>query len=82
MTSERLPQRLLTASLCGNCRWMREIVSGKGSRFLLCQLSLSDGSFRKYPPQPIVRCRGYCASSSHCVPLSNQQSPIGNPQSK
>jgi hypothetical protein len=38
---------------------MREIVSGKGSRFLLCQLTRDDARFPKYPPQPIVRCEGY-----------------------
>lgn len=38
---------------------MRQIVSGRGSTFLLCQLSQSDKRFRKYPPQPITRCDGY-----------------------
>ena len=35
------------------------IVSGRGSQFLLCQKSLSDTRFAKYPPQPIARCTGY-----------------------
>lgn len=38
---------------------MREIVSGKGSRFLFCQLSQRDARFPKYPPQPVVACGGY-----------------------
>jgi len=38
---------------------MREIITPKGSRFLLCQLSKSDPAYAKYPPQPIVRCHGY-----------------------
>ncbi len=38
---------------------MREVVSAKGSRFLLCQLSATDQRFAKYQPQPIVRCNGY-----------------------
>jgi hypothetical protein len=38
---------------------MREVVTPKGSRFLLCQLSTSDPAFPKYPPQPVVRCYGY-----------------------
>jgi hypothetical protein len=38
---------------------MREIVSGKGSRFLLCELSQADPRFAKYPPQPVIRCEGY-----------------------
>jgi hypothetical protein len=37
---------------------MREIITLKGSRFLLCQLSKSEPSYPKYPPQPVVRCDG------------------------
>jgi hypothetical protein len=46
-------------SLCQSCQWMRMIVSGRGSQFLLCQKSQSDPRFAKYPPQPIARCSGY-----------------------
>jgi hypothetical protein len=46
-------------SLCERCRHCREVVSGKGSRFLLCLLSQADKRFPKYPPQPVVRCEGY-----------------------
>ena len=46
-------------NLCESCRNMREIISGKGSRFLLCEVSQTDPRFKKYPPQPIVRCLGY-----------------------
>jgi hypothetical protein len=49
----------MTESLCKTCDHMREIISGKGSRFLLCSLSQTDSRFRKYPPQPVVRCEGY-----------------------
>lgn len=38
---------------------MREVTTPKGSRFLLCQLSLSDARYPKYPPQPVVRRDGY-----------------------
>jgi hypothetical protein len=38
---------------------MREVVTPKGSRFLLCQLSKTDPDYPKYPPQPVVRCDGY-----------------------
>lgn len=50
----------MTQSLCRDCAHKREIVSGTGSRFWLCQLAASDASFRKYPPQPLVACAGYC----------------------
>jgi hypothetical protein len=46
-------------SLCETCASMREVLTPKGSRFLLCQLSRTDPAFPKYPPQPIVRCNGY-----------------------
>jgi hypothetical protein len=38
---------------------MREITSGRGSRFLLCELSQTEAQFAKYPAQPVLRCRGY-----------------------
>lgn len=38
---------------------MREVISGKGSRFLLCQLSQQDRRFPKYPPQPVMACGGF-----------------------
>ncbi|MGC4007385.1 MAG: hypothetical protein QM811_31380 [Pirellulales bacterium] len=50
-------------TLCAACRWVKPVVSGKGSRFLLCRKSLSDPAFAKYPPQPVVRCVGYEAVS-------------------
>jgi hypothetical protein len=38
---------------------MREVMTPKGSRFLLCQLSVSNTDYPKYPPQPVSRCDGY-----------------------
>jgi hypothetical protein len=49
----------MTRSLCETCAGMREVVTPKGSRFLLCQLSQTDPDYPKYPPQPVVRCDGY-----------------------
>ena len=49
----------MIGSLCETCAWMREVVTPKGSRFLLCQLSQPDPAYPKYPPQPVVRCDGY-----------------------
>ena len=46
-------------SLCETCARVREVITPKGSRFLLCQLSRTDPAFPKYPPQPVVRCAGY-----------------------
>ena len=49
----------MSRSLCEICALMREVVTPKGSRFLLCQLAKTDPAFPKYPPQPVVRCDGY-----------------------
>lgn len=46
-------------SLCESCRHLREIVTGKGSRFLMCLLAQTDSRFRKYPPQPVTKCSGH-----------------------
>jgi hypothetical protein len=46
-------------SLCQTCRHVREVVTPKGSRFLLCRLSQSDPAYPRYPPQPVVRCAGH-----------------------
>jgi protein-tyrosine phosphatase len=46
-------------SLCETCASMREVVTPRGSRFLLCQLSRTNTAYPKYPPQPVVRCDGY-----------------------
>jgi hypothetical protein len=46
-------------SLCESCTHVRDVVSGTGSRFLMCQKSQTDRRYSKYPPQPIVRCEGF-----------------------
>jgi hypothetical protein len=50
-------------SLCGNCAYARVIVSGTGSRFLLCQKSQEDRRYPKYPPQPVQACVGFKPAS-------------------
>lgn len=55
-------------SKCDACAYVREIISGTGSRFLLCELSLSDKRFAKYPPQPVIRCEGYRALDERPLP--------------
>jgi hypothetical protein len=38
---------------------MREVITAKRSRFLLCQLAEKVPAFEKYPPQPIMTCSGF-----------------------
>ena len=46
-------------SLCETCGNVREVRTAR-SGFLLCELSLTDAAYPKYPHQPVVRCDGYC----------------------
>lgn len=47
------------AGLCTTCVHARTIESSRGSRFLLCERSLEDASFPRYPRLPVITCRGY-----------------------
>ena len=42
-------------SLCHRCAHLREVRSGKGSVFLMCQ----EPSLPKYGPQPVRQCGGF-----------------------
>ncbi len=46
-------------SLCERCRHVRVVENAKGSRFLFCRRSESEPQFPRYPPQPVVDCRGF-----------------------
>jgi hypothetical protein len=48
----------MTPSLCETCRNVRQVRTAR-SRFLLCELSVTNSAYSKYPPQPVVRCEGY-----------------------
>ncbi|MEJ7602590.1 MAG: hypothetical protein WKG01_32160 [Kofleriaceae bacterium] len=43
------------ASICHACQHLRTVTSGKGSVFLMCK----EPTLPKYPPQPVVHCRGF-----------------------
>ena len=45
--------------LCRTCTHAREIISDRGSVFLLCELALVDDRFPKYPRLPVIVCSGY-----------------------
>ncbi|MDG1896349.1 MAG: hypothetical protein P8J37_15710 [Fuerstiella sp.] len=49
----------MTTSLCEFCSHTKDVVSAKGSRFLLCGKAATDNRFQKYPPQPVVQCGGF-----------------------
>jgi len=45
--------------LCPACRHVKLLRSDRGSTFLLCQLSKTDASYPRYPPQPRLVCPGF-----------------------
>jgi hypothetical protein len=48
-----------SAGLCDECVHARQIRSSHGSVFYLCELSLVDSAFPKYPRLPVIQCAGY-----------------------
>lgn len=54
--SEGLPGGV---GLCAACRHRRVVVTSRGSRFHLCERSREDPGFPRYPPLPVLRCRGF-----------------------
>jgi hypothetical protein len=57
------PPVMPSVGLCETCRHAREVVSGKGSRFVLCELSRTDRGFPRYPQLPVLACIGWEAAS-------------------
>ena len=49
-------------SLCETCGNLREVRTAR-SRFLLCELSVTNAAYPKYPPQQIMQCDGYQSRS-------------------
>jgi hypothetical protein len=49
----------LNAGLCADCLHSCRIESAHGSVFILCNLSLTDPRFPKYPRLPVLSCDGY-----------------------
>ena len=47
------------SGLCPRCAHVRLITSQRGSNFLHCLRSRDDARYPKYPPQPVVVCKGF-----------------------
>jgi hypothetical protein len=45
--------------LCAKCRHSRQMKSDRSSVFYLCQRSLTDPAFPKYPRLPVLHCPGF-----------------------
>jgi hypothetical protein len=62
---------MMMQSLCEPCRNVREVSTAR-SRFLLCELAVTNDAYPKYPPQPVVRCDGYQARSEADLEKSDE----------
>jgi hypothetical protein len=56
---ENATDRRIAAGLCSDCLHARLLESSRGSVFILCNLSLTDFRFPKYPRLPVLSCDGY-----------------------
>jgi GrpB-like predicted nucleotidyltransferase (UPF0157 family) len=55
------------AGLCADCVHSRQIESDRNSVFLLCNLSLTDTRFPKYPRLPVLSCSGHRSKIAECA---------------
>ena len=49
--------------LCGSCSYGRRVQGRRGAIFWRCQRSVTDAAYPKYPPLPMLQCRGFEPSS-------------------
>jgi len=47
------------AGLCDSCRHRKDYRNDRGSVFLYCRKSESDPRYPKYPPLPVLACKGH-----------------------
>lgn len=47
------------AGLCARCCSLRVLENRRGSTFVFCGLSREDPSMPRYPPLPVLECRGF-----------------------
>ena len=59
MSEQRPTQGTPPNGLCPTCKHVKVIQSAKGSVFLRCGLEREDPRYPKYPPQPVLSCRGF-----------------------
>jgi hypothetical protein len=71
MSSDLLARLAAHPGLCATCEHLSLLASPR-SVFVRCGLAASDPTFPRYPPLPVLRCRGY-------VPGPPEPSPGGGP---
>lgn len=59
--------RELRLSLCAGCSHKRDVRSGRGAWFFLCQIGVGRKDWPKYPPQPLQHCLHFQNLSSEPI---------------
>lgn len=54
----------MEAGLCVTCKYLKLVENERGSKFVMCLLSKTNPSFRKYPSLPVFFCAGYLSATS------------------
>jgi hypothetical protein len=49
--------------LCESCKHVKTLTSSRGSVFYMCQLAETNPRFSRYPPLPVLKCKGYEAQA-------------------
>jgi hypothetical protein len=67
--SGRPPEAIsASAGLCAACVHAKLVVTGRGSRFVLCDRSRTDPRFPRYPTLPVVACTGFESRAAPMAP--------------
>lgn len=45
--------------LCVHCQYARKVENRRGSTFFMCERSMADARYPKYPHLPMAHCAGY-----------------------
>jgi hypothetical protein len=61
--------------LCWNCEYARHVEAKESSVYFLCERSLTDPTFPKYPRLPVLRCWGYFQGAEHHETISAPTAP-------
>jgi len=72
------PNHPSRVGLCETCQFVRRIESDRGSVFYMCQRSLTDASFPKYPRLPVLQCRGYDPIAENRTDQGRSEESSGN----
>lgn len=58
MSSDLLARLAAHPGLCATCQHLNLLASPR-SVFVRCGLAVADPAFPRYPPLPVLHCRGY-----------------------